>query len=96
LPTVQKDLAAISDYISLTLNAPQAAFNFLDMLEKSIAKLPENPFAHRLYSPLKPVATEYRVMTVKNYLVFYTVLEGAIEIHRVVYKKRDLNKLITK
>jgi plasmid stabilization system protein ParE len=49
----------------------------------------------RLYRPLKPINTEYRVMTVKNYLVFYTVLKETIEIHRVVYKKRNLSQLIT-
>ncbi|MHC6202608.1 type II toxin-antitoxin system RelE/ParE family toxin [Breznakiellaceae bacterium SP9] len=95
LPTVQKDLESISDYISLTLGAPQAALNFLDALEKALVNLKDNPFAHRLYRPIKPISTEYRVITVKNYLVFYTAFEGTIEIHRVIYKRRDLSKLIT-
>ncbi|GHU49614.1 translation repressor RelE [Spirochaetia bacterium] len=95
LPTIQKDLEFISDYISLTLSAPQAALDFLDTLEKAILNLKDYPFAHRLYRPIKPINTEYRVMTVKNYLVFYTVLEETIEIHRVIYKRRDLSQLIT-
>jgi len=43
---------------------------------------------------LKPIKTEYRVLTVKNYLVFYVVLEETIEIHRIIYRKRNLSQLI--
>ena len=82
------------EYISLTLEAPQAALNLLDELEKSITNLKLFPLAHRLYRPVKPIPTEYRVLTVKNYLVFYTVLEETIEIHRIIYKKRDLSQLV--
>ena len=31
---------------------------------------------------------------VKNYMVFYVVLEKHIEIHRIIYKKRNLSQLI--
>ncbi|GHV81098.1 translation repressor RelE [Spirochaetia bacterium] len=95
LPAIQKDLEAISDYISITLEAPQAALNLLDAIEAAIVTLKENPRRHRLYHPLKPISTEYRVMTVKNYLVFYVVLEGVIEIHRIIYKKRDFSQILT-
>jgi plasmid stabilization system protein ParE len=94
LPAVQKDLEAISDYISITLEAPQSALNLLDRIEAAIITLKENPLMHRLYRPLKPISTEYRILTVKNYLVFYVVLEGIIEIHRVIYKKRDFSPIL--
>jgi addiction module RelE/StbE family toxin len=94
LPSFQQDLDAITDYITYTLEAPQAASNLLDELEKSINGLKTFPLAHRLYRPIKPLTVEYRVLTVKNYLVFYVVLEKAIEIHRIVYKKRNLSQLI--
>jgi len=94
LPSFQKDLNAIVDYIVCTLEAPQAASNLLDELEKSINDLKVFPLAHRLYRPIKPLTVEYRVLTVKNYLVFYVVLEKAIEIHRIIYKKRNLSQLI--
>ena len=82
------------EYITFTLEAPRAALNLLDELEKAINNLKILPLAHRLYRPIKPIQTEYRVLTVKNYLVFYVVLEETIEIHRIIYKKRDLSKLI--
>ena len=94
LPSFQQELNAIIDYIIFTLEAPKAALNLIDELEKLINKLKVFPLAHRLYRPIKPIQTEYRVLTVKNYLVFYVVLEETIEIHRIIYKKRNLSQLI--
>jgi len=94
LPSFQQDLDAIVDYISITLEAPRAALNLVDELEISIKKLKQFPNAHRLYRSIKPIKTLYRILTVKNYLVFYVVLEKHIEIHRIIYKKRNLSQLI--
>ena len=94
LPSFQQELNAIVEYIMFTLEAPQAALNLLDELEKSINNLKEFPLAHRLYRPVKPIKAEYRVLTVKNYLVFYVVLEETIEIHRIIYRKRNLSQLV--
>ena len=94
LPSFQQDIDSITDYITYTLEAPKAASNLLDELEKSIKDLKMFPLAHQLYRPIKPILTEYRVLTVKNYLVFYVVLEETIEIHRIIYKKRNLSQLI--
>ena len=94
LPSFQQELNAIVDYITFTLEAPRAASNLLDELEQSINDLKIFPLAHRLYRPLKPIPTEYRVLTVKNYLVFYVVLGETIEIHRIIYRKRNLSQLI--
>ncbi|GAB6391875.1 MAG: type II toxin-antitoxin system RelE/ParE family toxin [Treponematales bacterium] len=94
LPSFQTGLDAIVDYITRTLKAPRAASHFLDKLEKAILRLKEFPFAHRLYRPLMPIPVQYRVLTVSNYLVFYTVTANIVEIHRIIYKKRDLSQLI--
>jgi len=94
LPSFQKDLNAIVDYIIFTLEAPMAASNMLDEIEKAVDNLKKFPLAHRIYHPIKPISAEYRVLTVKNYLVFYVVLESTVEIHRIIYRKRDLSKLI--
>jgi len=94
LPSFQQELNAIVEYIIFTLEAPQAALNLLDELEKSINNLKTFPLAHRLYRPVKPIQTEYRVLTVKNHLVFYVVLDETIEIHRIIYRKRNLSQLV--
>jgi len=94
LPSFYQELDAIVEYISVTLEAPKAALNLLNELDTSISELLKNPNAHRLYRPIKPIETKYRILTVKNYLVFYIVLENYIEIHRIIYKKRNLSQLI--
>lgn len=94
LPSFRQELNAIVEYIAFTLGSPQAGLNLLDELEKAIENLKAFPLAHRLYRPVKPIQTEYRVLTVKNHLVFYVILEDTIEIHRIVYKKRNLSQLI--
>ena len=94
LPSFYQELNAIVEYISVTLEAPRAALNLLDELEEEINNLKKYPNAHRLYRPIKPISTEYRIITVKNYYVFYVVLDDIIEIHRIIYKKRNLSQLI--
>ncbi|MDR1105439.1 MAG: type II toxin-antitoxin system RelE/ParE family toxin [Treponema sp.] len=94
LPVAKKDLVEIVDYICKTLNAPRAALNFIDEVEEKIINLKNNPYSHRLYRPSEPIETEYRLLSVKNYLVFYVVLDNIIEIHRVLYNKRNLSHII--
>ena len=94
LPSFYQELDAIVEYISVTLEAPRAALNLLDELEEKINNLKKYPNAHRLYRPIRPISTKYRILTVKNYLVFYVVIENIIEIHRIIYKKRNLYQLI--
>ena len=94
LPFARKDLEAITDYIVDTLKAPKAAFDFIDAVEEGINRLCEHPFSCRVYQPIKPVDLEYRVLAIKNYLVFYIVLDDTVEIHRVVYGRRNLPQLI--
>ena len=94
LPSFRQELNSIVEYIAFTLEAPQAALNLLNKLETSLDSLKLFPLAHRLYRPAKPISTEYRVLTVGNYLVFYVALEDVIEIHRIIYKKRDLSRLV--
>ncbi|MCL2765222.1 MAG: type II toxin-antitoxin system RelE/ParE family toxin [Treponema sp.] len=94
LPSFQHELNAIVDYISIVLEAPRAALNLINELDIEINKLKTFPNAHRLYRPVKPIKTPYRIFTVGNYLVFYVVLDEYIEIHRIIYKKRNLSQLI--
>jgi len=94
LPSFYQELDAIVDYISITLEAPRAALNLVNELDIGIKNLKKFPNAHRLYRPIKPIKTQYRILTVGNYLVFYVVFEKYIEIHRIIYKKRNLSQLI--
>ncbi|MCY9666266.1 type II toxin-antitoxin system RelE/ParE family toxin [Paenibacillus alginolyticus] len=89
-----KDMRDITDYIADTLKAPKAAMDLVDAMDSSIAMLQEFPYSCKIYQPMKDLENEYRLLSVKNYLVFYVVKEQVVEIHRVIYAKMDLTKVI--
>ena len=94
LPIAQKDLWDITAYILDNLKAPKAAMDFIDTLDKSILRLKEYPYSCKLYHPQESLDTEYRFLPVKNYLVFFVVIENIVEIHRIIYAKMNLEKII--
>jgi addiction module RelE/StbE family toxin len=94
LPLAQKDLWDITSYIADNLKAPKAAIDFVDTLDNSISRLQQFPYSCKLYQPQESLEAEYRLLSVKNYLVFYIVTENEVEIHRIVYAKMNLEKLI--
>lgn len=94
LPLAQKDLLDIASYIADTLKSPKAAMDLVDALDSSILLLAQFPYSCKVYQPIEPLETEYRMLPVKNYLVFYAVTEHDVEIHRIVYGKTDITKTI--
>ncbi|MFZ5596168.1 MAG: type II toxin-antitoxin system RelE/ParE family toxin [Bacillota bacterium] len=96
LPAARQDITDIILYISDRLKAPKAAMALLDALDHSISLLSDFPYAHKLYRPVRSLQNDYRMLPVENYAVFYVVQEQKkiVEIHRVIYAKMDLMKLI--
>jgi toxin ParE1/3/4 len=94
LPIAQKDLQDTVSYILENLKSPKAAMDLIDTLDKSILRLKQYPYSCTLYQPKEPLELEYRFLPVNNYLVFYVVTENIVEIHRIIYVKMDLEKLI--
>ena len=94
LPIAQKDLNYIILYFLDNLKSPKAAMDFIETLDKCILRLKEYPYSCKLYQSQETLEFEYRFLPVKNYLVFYIVTENIIEIHRVVYAKMNLEKII--
>jgi toxin ParE1/3/4 len=88
LPVARQDMAGVALYIADRLKAPKAALESLDALEEAIARLARFPLSCPVYQPLHPLDTEYRMLSVRNFLVFYVVLEDTVEIHRILYCKR--------
>lgn len=94
LPLARKYLWDITSYIADNLKAPKAAMDFIDTLDNSISRLQQFPYSCKLYQPQESIKTEYRLLPVKNYLVFYVVIENEVEIHRIIYSKMNLEKFI--
>lgn len=81
-------------YIIDNLKSPKAAMDFINTLDKSILRLKQYPYSCKLYQPQESLETEYRFLPVKNYLVFFVVTENIVEIHRIVYAKMNLEKIV--
>jgi addiction module RelE/StbE family toxin len=94
LPIALDDLKNIVRYISHELEAPRAAENLINKIDKEVRKIEENPFRCHLYAPLEKLKYEYRVLNIDNYSLFYIVEKEKLEIHRVIYSKRDILQIL--
>lgn len=92
LPAAQTDLVEIFDFIAQ--DSSHRALSFVEKLDNRIGLLEQHPLLGRV--PRHPKLREYgyRVLIVESYLVFYTIREKTIEIHRVVHGSRSLDHLI--
>lgn len=88
------DLQGIVSYISRQLSAPQAALDLINKLDKAISTLEYFPFSGKSYSGDKSLENTYRMLVVGSYLVFYVVKGDIVEVHRIVYYKREYDHLL--
>ena len=94
--SAENDLRDITKYISSQLNAPTTALNMIQTIKAAIAKLETMALAYPLVRDDRLAALGYRLLTVKNYIVFYIVSEKkrAVDIDRILYGRRDWRNLL--
>ena len=91
LPIANQDLMDTMRYISEELRDPGAALALVDDIECAILLLAEFPYTHPLHLLPMRLPRETRFFPVRNYLIFYVVLEPqrVVEIQRVIYNRMD-------
>lgn len=96
LELAKKDMEDNIYYISHNLNNKTAAYNLANDFIKEANKLLKFPYANTEYIPIKPLKNRYRSHRIKNFLIFYIVNEEnkRIVIARILYKRRDLDKIL--
>jgi len=94
LPLFEQDIAAVRDYIAVTLMNPAAALRLVEDTEKAILKRLNNPLGFEPYHSKKDRAHPYYRINIRNYTVFYVVIGNVMEVRRFVYSKRDLPQII--
>lgn len=94
LPVARADISDLMLYIADQLHAPESALRIVDAIDEAVEHLATFPYAYPVYRLVQPLATEYRLLPIENYNVFYTVLEDEkiVEVHRVLYAKMDVIK----
>ena len=91
-PSAQQDLRDIVDYLK-TLS-PSAALRYYDKLTEEIASLSTMPERCPRPRDLALAAKGYRYLIVENYLIFYVVSGGTVQIRRILYGRRDYRALL--
>lgn len=94
LPLFEDDLNEIVDYISIRLQNPIAAENFVDAVERAIRERLSCAEAFEPYPSVKERRYPYYRIQVKNYTIFYVVIGDTMEVRRIVYSRRNMEMQI--
>lgn len=92
LPLFEQDLFEVVNYICNDLKNPSAATKLVNDVESAILKRMTNPTAFEPYPSIRKRSSLYYRIYVKNYTVFYTVIDDVIEIRRFLYNAMDLKE----
>ena len=88
---VDQDISSSIKYIKNMLEAPVASKRLSDELEEIYLKLEENPHRRPLVNNKFLAMKGYRSINVKNYKLFYKIIEedNSVLLVRFMYGKRD-------
>lgn len=93
--TAHHDLKSIYDYISNNLFNKKAANDLVNLIFESAGHLSVFPKKHQICSEKLLSNKNVRYLMVKNFKVLYLVDDNelAVFIARIIYSKKDLNKI---
>ena len=94
LPLFEDDLNEIVDYIGIRLQNPIAAEAFVDAVENAIHERLSCAEAFEPYHSARERRYPYYRIQVKNYTIYYVVIGDTMEVRRIIYSRRDINKQI--
>lgn len=92
LPTFYNDLAQITNYIAEELKNAAAAIRLVNNVEVAIQERLIAPLSFEAYKSHKKRPYSYYRIYIRNYIVFYVVIDDVMEVRRLIYKKRDIEK----
>jgi len=92
----QSDIRDIYRYIAEELKDPVAAACRITLIDKAIISLHKNPLRVPLVRESYLASKGYRLLTVKNHIVFFIIREEikTISIMRVLYARRDWMRIL--
>ena len=68
--------------------------NLINKLEKEIKQRSFSPDSYEEYISIRNRKNTYFRIYVDNYTVFYTVKDNTMEVRRILYSRRNFDKLI--
>ena len=94
LSTFEEDMVKVRDYIAIDLANPVAALRLIEDTEDAILKRLSNPVGFKPYRSKRDRKQPYYRINIRNYAVFYVVIENVMEVRRFVYAKRNIPDII--
>ena len=92
LQAAQEDFKEITTYIAL--DNPSAAEAIADKIEKSLSNLSTYPLIGKIPNQEELATMGYRFLVVQNYLIFYTIEDQIIWVHRIIHGTREFLSLL--
>ncbi len=92
LQIAEEDFSEIISYIAM--DSPKSAANLAEKIAKDIEILSYNPQLGRVPSDEDIKILGYRYLIVRNYIVFYTIEDDKIFIHRILHGARNYKELL--
>ncbi len=91
-PSAQKELKEIKSYFTNVLKTSSNTI-FEKFLEQ-VRILKAHPFTYSVHQDHLLKLIGYRVFPIDNYLMFYVVKDKVVQIHRILYAKRNYLQLL--
>jgi len=92
LRAAEEDLSEILNYIAA--ENLSAAVTLTDKIENDLTILSENPFMGRVPRDEEIKNLGYRYLIVQNYIIFFTIEDNTIFVHRILHQARDYKTLL--
>lgn len=92
LPSAEKDLLEIADYIKADNSS--AARDFVDQLDKAIMKLAEFPLMGPQANDQRLRNMGYHLLVFGNYIAFYVLKGETVQIRRILHGRRKYEFLL--
>ena len=94
LSLFEEDLNEIVDYITYRLRNRVAAENLVDAVEAAIQERLPNAEAFEPYQSSRERKYPYYRIRVKNFMIFYVVIDNVMEVRRILYGRRNWKEIM--
>ena len=93
-PQAQLDLEEIYDYFAGELGDSGKGRRVVSDVLAAAEGIPARAKRYPLVGPLPFTNDVYRFMPVKDYLLFFRVVDDTVYVDRILYKRRDFSSLL--
>ena len=91
-PSAQKDLTEIKSYLTNVLKT--SSNSIFEKILEQVKIQKTHPFTYRVHQDPLLKLVGYRIIPIDNYLMFYVIKSNIVQIHRVLYAKRNYLQLL--